>query len=273
MPYGVAPKVQGTSMAPRQAAMQRAVAKPQPAKQDRTVKHWNTDFGLKQNPGQGKNNPNYTKNPPTMAAVNVNNQPAVDPTFGPMGTTAVNGSTPGTVTVGVPAGGTGDPKLDKYLAGDDIYQSVLASLDRNRTANQAQYDYNANNYKTDADTIRRRLAAQEVKDNQLLDSDYASRGLFGSGLFAKADADLGQSYADQYTDLETNLGRNLQQLAFDQDNQNRMDEETRRQAELDAITRRAQEFGIFGGPSNSTGSGKKNKKDDKKKPGKKGGKR
>ena len=124
---------------------------------------------------------------------------------------------------------------------------------KNQELSNANYLYNKSNYETDNETIKRRLAAQEVKDNKLLDDDYAARGLFGSGLFSKADTDLGTSYSDQYTDLATSLNRNLQQLLTDLTSQQNLDQDTLRQAQLDAITRRAQEFGFMGGPSNETG--------------------
>jgi len=285
MAYAVAPKVQGTNMAPRQNAMNRALNKtvnPQPATQSSNGPlkppkprdlQTGTQFG---GAGRGAKGPKYELQENTPG-LNVNNQPTTNPPvpqLGPNGHIKNPGNSPiGPVTPVAGGGqdpmGTGDPELDKYLAGDETYQSILASIQRNKDNSKITYDYNVNNLNTDNDTIKRRLAAKEVEDNKLLDSDYAARGLFGSGLFAKADTDLGQSYAEQNTDLATSLARNLQQLLTDQTSQDTLDDTTRRQAQLDAITRRAQEFGIFGGPNNSTDTGKdKDKKGGKK--GKKG---
>jgi hypothetical protein len=286
MAYGVAPKIQSTNMQPRQAAMNRALQKPKPVGGNNGGRgggggrgkkkgplQTNTAYGLSQT-NHLNENPDYTKNPPNFAGVNAQNQPAVNPTFVPPGTVQPPTVTPPGTTGGFQGYqpvGTGDPELDKYLAGDDVFQGILASLNRNRQMNEGSLAYNQNNLTTDNATIQRRLAEQEQKDNKLLDDDYAARGLFGSGLFAKADVDLGQSYSGQYTDLATNFQRNLQQLLSDAEGQNAMDEETLRQAQQDAITRRAQEFGIFGGPNNSTGKDKdKNKNKDKNKD--KGGK-
>lgn len=271
MVYGVAPKVQGTNMQPRQQAMSRALQKPKPPKNNNNSGgkkkgplQTNTAFGINQT-NHLNYNPSYDKDKEGVkfAGVNAQNQPAQNPNFVPP-TTVTNPTVnpPGTTGfTGYQPVGTGDPKLDKYLAGDDVFQGILASLNRNRQMNEATLAYNQNNLNTDNATIQRRLAEQEAKDNRLLDDDYAARGLFGSGLFAKADTDLGQSYADQNADLATNLQRNLQQLLSDAAGQNAMDEETLRQAQQDAITRRAQEFGIFGGPNNSTKVDKDKNKD------------
>lgn len=281
MAYGVAPKVQGTNMQPRQAAMSRALKKPQPTNggggggkgKKKGPLQTNTAFGINQT-NHLNYNPSYDKDKGVkFAGVNAQNQPAVPlniPGVTPPG--GGGGGTPGGGFSGYQPVGTGDPKLDKYLAGDDVFQGILASLNRNRQMNDASLAYNQGNLNADNETIKRRLAEKEVQDNRLLDDDYAARGLFGSGLFAKADTDLGQSYANQYTDLATNLQRNLQQLLTDAEGQNALDEETLRQAQQDAITRRAQEFGILGGPNNSTKGGKgkdKDKNKDKNK-GKKG---
>lgn len=226
----VAPKVQSTNMAPRQEALQRRM-KPK----DPTAAPWKTPKWA-----QGK-------------------------------TATITGSKSGQVTgpsVAPKQPAVQNDDIDKYLAGDDVYQSVLASLDKNKQLNASNYDYNVQNYQADNDTIKKRLTDQEKKDNSLLDNDYAARGMFGSGLFAKADADLGQSYFDQGEDLALSLKRNLHQLMVDQNSQTSLDEETRRQAELDAITRRAQEFGIFGGPSIMTEQPNKPKGDKKKPKGK-----
>lgn len=272
MAYGVAPKVQGTNMQPRRQAMARALQKPKPQGGGRGGRggkkkgplQTNTSFGLNQT-NHLNENPDYGKNMGVkFAGVNAQNQTAVNPPWTPPVSTPTV-TPPGTTGfTGYQPIGTGDPELDKYLAGDDVFQGILASLNRNRQMNESSLAYNQGNLTTDNETIKRRLAEKETQDNRLLDDDYAARGLFGSGLFAKADTDLGQSYSNQYTDLAANFQRNLQQLLSDAEGQNALDEETLRQAQQDAITRRAQEFGIFGGPSNSTGKGKKkDKKKDK----------
>ena len=282
----VAPKVQGTSMAPRQQAVGRALGKPKPepkgpqfTQNQPKSPNFNTAFGVNQQGGvKGGNQYNINKNDGK-------------PGFDVNGNQVTNPAMPTLNQYGVPqqAGPGGGPggaplsELDQYLAGDDIYQSILSEIQRNKELSNATYETNKANYNTDAETIKRRLGIKEVEDNALLDNDYAARGLFGSGLFAKADTDLGTSYSNQYTDLATTLQRNLQQLDTDRQSQDALDSQTQRQAEQDAITRRAQEYGIFGGPSAvdptkpSKGGGKNNKKDDKKdtKPGKggKGGKK
>jgi hypothetical protein len=281
MAYGVAPKIQSTNMQPRQAAMNRALQKPKPSKGNgggrnkRKPPQVNTAFGLSQTNHLNENsNAPYDRDRKGVRFSNVNalNQQATNPSFVPPGTVQTPTVTPPGTTgfQGYQPVGTGDPELDKYLAGDDVFQGILASLNRNRQMNEGSLSYNQSNLNTDNATIQRRLAEQEAKDNRLLDDDYAARGLFGSGLFAKADVDLGQSYASQYSDLATNLQRNLQQLLSDSEGQNALDEETLRQAQQDAIARRAQEFGIFGGPNNSTDTKNRNKNKDKNK--NKGGK-
>lgn len=225
----VGPKVQSTNMAPRPNA--KAINRRQQNKPNAGV----SGFGLD----------NKTPKPPKWTGFgggpfnNIPRGPAKPK--GPMAPPPVSPPT------GPPVDGTSE--IEKYLAGDDIYQNILASLAKNKELSESSFNYNKGNYQTDHETIKRRLSEQETQDNELLDDDYAARGLFSSGLFAKADSDLGQKYADQFTDLEQALQRNLQQLQFDFDSQNNLAEETRRQAELDAITRRAQEFGIFGGPT------------------------
>lgn len=280
MAYGVAPKVQGTAMQPRQQAMQRRatgslvgtglpnnIQKPPPP-----PLAVNTQHGLQMNNHLTGNTPHYGLNPNAgKPGKDVNGNPVTNAAPGKIGKYGHVVQTPQAVTGVAPVAtnadplGTGDPELDKYLAGDDIYQSILASITRNKDTNQVNYDYNVKNQTADNETIRRRLAESEVKDNKLLDDDYAARGLFNSGLELKASSDLGQNYSNQGKDLESAFQRNLYQLLTDQTSQNDLDNETGRQAQLDAITRRAQEFGIMGGPTIDSKPGKdgKNGKDGK----------
>lgn len=268
----VAPKVQGTSMAPRQQAVGRALNKPKqsgPQFTQNTPKtpQFNTSFGVGQQGGVKGGKQYGISKDDGKSGFDVKGNQVTNPAL-------PNVNQYGVVQQGA-AGGAGGAQLselDQYLAGDDVYQSILSEIQRNKELSDATYATNSANYNTDAETIKRRLGIKEKEDNALLDNDYAARGLFGSGLFAKADTDLGQSYSDQYTDLATTLQRNLQQLDTDRQSQSALDEQTQRQAEQDAITRRAQEYGIFGGPSTSASTGKKDNKKNNKKSGK-GGKK
>jgi hypothetical protein len=161
----------------------------------------------------------------------------------------------------------GTPSINSYLLGDSIYQNALNQLETNKKSAGQDYTTNLANTNQDYATTKTRIGQQQTQDNSNLIADYASRGLLGSGLNAQASNQLGQNYTNLVGDATLSNTRNKAALKSTSDQQNTLVDQQEHAARLDAIQRRAAEFGITtpapkqkSNKKNNSGSGKKGKK-------------
>lgn len=140
---------------------------------------------------------------------------------------------------------SGPPSIQKYLAGDSTYNDQISALKRQlenfKTSNTGQQG----NVNADFSTAKLKMGNQRTQDQDLIQNDYASRGILNSGLYTKGVADYDTKYQQNLADLATDNQRSVADLiqAF----KNYKDENTlsAQAARQDAIRRRAQQYGIL----------------------------
>jgi hypothetical protein len=96
------------------------------------------------------------------------------------------------------------------------------------------------------DLAKSRMEGERTKAMGSLKDDFASRGLLDSGLYLQAQSDYDTNYNQQLTDLTTDKQAQLQAL-IDQFGQGESENsQLLEQLRLDAIRRRAEQYGITG---------------------------
>lgn len=138
------------------------------------------------------------------------------------------------------------PSVGKYLAGDDVYQSGLSELMR------ALQQFKTSNLDSQTDvqdafkTAMERMGGERTKALDSLEEDFASRGLLNSGLYADSVSDYNKEYQDRVTDLNRDQTDQLGNLKSELTNFQGLNQSKTQDLRLDAIRRRAEQFGIRG---------------------------
>ena len=153
---------------------------------------------------------------------------------------------------GGPKGGGGEPKqeepkvpnVQKYLKSDEQYQQDRAALIKNYRNLLAQNEENRSNVKTDFGTTRSRLGEEQQNSLQAMRDDFAARGLYGGAEYLNEEQEFNEDYLNQFTDARTSRDRNIEQLLRELANAKTLQQENLAQARLEAIRRRAAEYGI-----------------------------
>jgi hypothetical protein len=96
----------------------------------------------------------------------------------------------------------------------------------------------------DRATTLERLNEEQAENLKEMQDDFAARGLFGGAEYLKKENDFNTDYLEQKTDTRQSASRNIQQLLRDLRNARTLKDENLSQARLEAIRRRAAEFGI-----------------------------
>lgn len=136
------------------------------------------------------------------------------------------------------------PSIKKFLGLDTDYQSTLAALKANRNRYNSQNRTDYRQYNDDYNEATTRMEQDQKKSQELLAADYAARGMLGSGLSLKASTDQSNEFGLKRTDAETSYKRNIGQIDTDLANARAQFREDRQQARLNAIRRRAEQYGI-----------------------------
>lgn len=129
--------------------------------------------------------------------------------------------------------------VNQYLTNDTTYQSQIAAI------NKALGDYQANegaaegDYNTSYAQNRYDLSKANTQASSDQADDYASRGLFRSGLYGKAYGDAQSDYASKQSSLDQGRQTYLGGLQRDMSNYISSENLSQQQARQDAINRRA----------------------------------
>lgn len=147
-------------------------------------------------------------------------------------------------------GGSGGKKhhklsaIQKYLAGDETYQYQL-----NQLVKQLQ-DFNTQNYaqranvNEDFNNALGKMNNQKGLDMKSMMNDYAARGMLNSGLYLGSVGDYNKNYQQNVNDLSTDQQRSLDDLINALQQYHQENSASRHNARLEAIRRRAQQYGI-----------------------------
>lgn len=136
------------------------------------------------------------------------------------------------------------PSIKKYLGTDEQYQRDRAALIKNFRNLKLTNKENRGNVKMDKRTTLSRLREEEAENLKEMEADFAARGLFGGAEYLNKEQDFKLDYLDQRADARKSASRSIQQLLRDLRNAKTLREENLAQARLEAIRRRAAEYGI-----------------------------
>ncbi|MGH7792373.1 MAG: hypothetical protein ACREOB_08685, partial [Thermodesulfobacteriota bacterium] len=123
----------------------------------------------------------------------------------PSGSSGSSGyrSTSGSAPSGVPAARPGIiPTLAKFLAGDVGYQQSLRGGQRTLADFLSEIGRQRGEAGTSFTQTKSQLEADRVKQLEMLENEYASRGLLMSGLYGEAQGDFQEQFQNQMTQLQ-----------------------------------------------------------------------
>lgn len=132
-----------------------------------------------------------------------------------------------------------DPDYRRAVAG---YRTNLANLRSQRAADQADLT-------TDYTTTRNRLLEQNTQNDQNQRADFAARGIFGSGVYAKANADREKEATNQLNDAQSSYSRNARTISTDVANATTLERQQEGTAKAAAIRRATAQYGLTGRPA------------------------
>lgn len=141
------------------------------------------------------------------------------------------------------------PTAEDYANQDPDYRRAVAAYRANLANVRSQTNANKNDLTADYTTTRSRLLENFAQNNKQQQSDFAARGLFGSGVYAKANADRQTGETQQLNDASTSYQRNTRQLNTDLANATNLEAQQESTAKAAAIRRAAAQYGITGRPA------------------------
>jgi hypothetical protein len=136
------------------------------------------------------------------------------------------------------------PNVDEWLANDVAYRTQSNQLAKAWADYQAQSKQTENQYRTDYTSKQSELGKTRELAGQELEADYASRGMLGSGLYAKAYTDYSTDYDNRQKQLDTGLSDFLANLLSQTNNYKSEQDIASEKAKQDAIARRAASMGV-----------------------------
>lgn len=136
------------------------------------------------------------------------------------------------------------PNVDEWLANDVAYKTQSDQLAKAWADYQAQSKQTEGQYRTDYTSKQAELGKTRELAGQELESDYASRGMLGSGLYAKAYTDYTTDYDNRQKQLDTGLSDFLANLLAQTNNYKSEQDIAAEKAKQDAIARRAASMGV-----------------------------
>lgn len=131
------------------------------------------------------------------------------------------------------------PTVDQYLAGDTVYQQQLAAIHRALADQQTSQSSAQNDYLATYGQNQHDIQTEQTRAIPQQQDDYAGRGLFHSGLYAKAAGDMISDYSDRNAKLD--LAKQQYLTGLQQQGQNFASQQdlAQQKAMQDAISRRA----------------------------------
>lgn len=134
--------------------------------------------------------------------------------------------------------------LDKWLAGDDVYQQQLAEFNKEKANYQAQYQGQVDKQNRDYATTNRQMQTQATQDRADQQYDFAGRGILNSGVYAKSLGEYNTDFQQKINNLLQGKTDALGNLADERTNFLQQLQLNLQNAKNDAIRRRAQQLGL-----------------------------
>lgn len=136
------------------------------------------------------------------------------------------------------------PSIQQFLGTDADFLNTRGDLLKNFQALMAQTNKNKGDLRADFDLTNTRLNKEKAEQLQGMEADFASRGLFGSGVYQDELNDFNMMFQNQFNDAKSSYNRNLSQLMTDLADARRLKDQRVQDARLSAIRRRAEKFGL-----------------------------
>jgi len=136
------------------------------------------------------------------------------------------------------------PSINAYLGMDTTYQQQVRDFQRALADYLSQETVQRSKINEDYGSATKVLGTQKDTDLQNLQSDYASRGLLTSGLFADANAKYNDNYLAQLAELTKNQRRGLADLTTGETQFRNQQKLSTERAREQAIARRAAKFSL-----------------------------
>lgn len=138
------------------------------------------------------------------------------------------------------------PTASDYANQDPDYKRALAGYRANLASAQTQSTANQNDLNSDYTTTRDRLLKQFSTDNSTQAADFANRGMFGSGVYAKTNNDSTTGQTNQLNDAADSYNRNSRQISSDSANATQTELQQEQTAKAAAIQRASAKYGLTG---------------------------
>ena len=134
--------------------------------------------------------------------------------------------------------------VEDWLAQDTTWKSQQDQFNKAWSDYQAQALQSENQYRTGYTADVNKLKTARTQAGQELESDFASRALLGSGIYAKAYTDYVNDYDARQKALDTGLSDFLANLTSQKQNYKSEQDLSLEKAKQDAINRRAASLGL-----------------------------
>lgn len=134
--------------------------------------------------------------------------------------------------------------IEEFLTGDSGYQQQLRQFGQSLADFMADVTRRRGTMESEYGLSKKALEDQRLKDLDMLEDDYGSRGLLRSGLYGKAVGDYEQEFGQRSSDLSRRQQDAMALLSQEQgqfDTQTNLQKQAAREA---AIRRRAEQLGI-----------------------------
>jgi hypothetical protein len=138
------------------------------------------------------------------------------------------------------------PGLEQFLGSDATYQQTLSELMRTLEQYQLQNNTSQSSVREAFETALSRMGTERESALKNLEADFAARGLLNSGLYGDAVSQYNTQYGDRITDLTGDRDSNLSNLGTEFQNFQSNIDTQKADARLDAIRRRAEQYGLTG---------------------------
>lgn len=134
--------------------------------------------------------------------------------------------------------------INDWLNQDSTYQSQESALKKALTDYIAQQGVAKNQYNVDYTGRTHDLALQKTRSLDDQANDFASRGMYFSGVYGKDMSNLVGDFARRQSDMDTAKANYFANLANDLGNFQDQQQLTETKAKQDAINRRAAQYGL-----------------------------
>jgi hypothetical protein len=143
-----------------------------------------------------------------------------------------------------PSGPGPVPNIQEFLGGDSGYQQQLRQLDKTFADFLADVLRRQRSLESEFGLSTKAMGDQKLKDLEAMEDDFASRGLIKSGLYADAVGDYNTEFGQRMSDLQRRQNEAIGQLGQERSQMKSQTELQKQAAREDAISRRAQKYGI-----------------------------